>query len=217
MFHRVPFFLPLLYPNLVWRMPTSENEVYLTFDDGPVPGPTDVVLEALDKYSIKATFFCIGDNVRKHPDVFNRVVTKDHQIGNHTFNHLKGWSTSVEEYVSNIKACETEILNQHAGRSDSQFSILNSKLFRPPYGRITRSQIKALPEYKIIMWDVLSIDYNRNVSREACLKNSIAATRPGSVIVFHDSVKAERNMSYALPRYIEHLLGQGYTFKMLAP
>jgi len=209
MFHRTPFFLPLLYPDLVWRMPATEKEVYLTFDDGPVPGPTDVVLEILDKYSIKATFFCIGDNVRKHPDVFNRVLEKGHQIGNHTFNHLKGWSTSVEEYVNNVS-----LFNQQLKNGNYELKI---KLFRPPYGRITRNQIKALPEYKIIMWDVLSIDYNKNVSPEVCLKNSIAATRPGSIIVFHDSVKAERNMSYALPRYIEHFLEQGYTFKRLAP
>jgi peptidoglycan/xylan/chitin deacetylase (PgdA/CDA1 family) len=208
MFHRVPFFLPWLYPTLVWRIPTGEKKLYLTFDDGPVPGPTDFVLEILNKFSSKATFFCIGDNIRKHPELFQKVVEAGHAIGNHTFNHLKGWSTSSEKYIENVKACDFEIYNP-------QFKILNSKFFRPPYGKITRKQIKALQAYKVIMWDVLTIDYNKNVSPGACLKNSIGASRPGSIIVFHDSLKAQRNMTYALPRFIEHFLEKGYTFKIL--
>ncbi len=208
MFHRVPFFLPWLYPNLLWRISTTEKELFLTFDDGPIPGPTDFVLDTLKKKSCKATFFCIGENVRKHPGVFKKVVEDGHVIGNHTFNHLKGWNTPVPKYVDSIEQCDFEINN-------SQFTNRKSKIFRPPYGRITRNQIKALSEYKIIMWDVLTIDYNKNISPEACLKNSIRATRPGSIIVFHDSLKAERNMTYALPRFIEHFLEQGYAFKAL--
>lgn len=208
MIHRVPFFLPWLYPNLVWRIPTSEKELFLTFDDGPIPGVTDFVLQTLKKYSCKATFFCIGDNVRKHPDVFKRVVEDCHTIGNHTFNHIKGWSTSPEKYIENINQCDSEF-------QSLKLETHGSKLFRPPYGRITRNQIKALSDYKIIMWDVLTIDYNKNVSPESCLKNSIGATRPGSIIVFHDSLKAERNMMYALPRYIEYFHEQGYVFKAL--
>lgn len=208
MIHRTPFFLPLLYPNLVWKIPTATNELFLTFDDGPVPGPTEFVLETLHSFNANATFFCIGDNVRKHPEVFQKIIRAGHTVGNHTFNHVKGWRTSVEDYLSNIKECETVLENAHqSGHA--------AKLFRPPYGRITRAQIKALPNYRIIMWDVLSMDYNRSLSPEQCLKKSISATRPGSIIVFHDSVKAEKNMTYVLPRYIEHFLAKGFSFKSL--
>lgn len=207
MIHRVPFFLPWLYPNLVWRIPTTEKELFLTFDDGPIPGVTDFVLETLKKYSSKATFFCIGDNIRKHPDVFKRVVEDGHVIGNHTFNHLKGWSTPLAKYVDNVKQFDNQLIIDNCP--------LKIDLFRPPYGRITKKQISALSDYKIIMWDVLTIDYNKNVSPESCLKNSIRATRPGSIIVFHDSLKAERNMKYALPRFMEHFLAQGYVFKVI--
>jgi peptidoglycan/xylan/chitin deacetylase (PgdA/CDA1 family) len=207
MIHRVPFFLPWLYPDLIWRIPTDKKELYLTFDDGPVPGPTDFVLETLRKYNCKATFFCIGDNVRKHPEIFNKVISEGHAIGNHTYNHVKGWSTPLNQYIANV-----ELFNQQLPLINGQWSI---KLFRPPYGRITRNQIKALRDYKIVMWDVLTSDYNPRLSPEKCLRNSIRATRPGSIIVFHDSVKAARNMSYALPRYVEHFLEQGYEFKAL--
>jgi len=208
MVHRVPFFLPWLYPNLVWKIPTTEKELFLTFDDGPVPGPTEFVLETLRKFNCKATFFCIGDNIRKHPELFQKVIDDGHVIGNHTYNHVKGWSTPLEKYIDNVNQCDAALRN-------SKFEIQNSKLFRPPYGMITRKQISALSDYKIIMWDVLTIDYNKNVSAESCLRNSIRVTRPGSIIVFHDSVKAERNMTYALPRYIEHFLEQGFSFKLL--
>jgi peptidoglycan/xylan/chitin deacetylase (PgdA/CDA1 family) len=205
--HRTPFFLPWIYPDLVWRIPTQKKELFLTFDDGPVPGPTEFVLDTLKQYSIKATFFCIGDNVRKHPTVFNRIIEEGHVVGNHTFNHLKGWSTSLDSYLDNVKLC------------DQEFSIFNFqssiRLFRPPYGRITKGQIKALSDYAIIMWDVLTADYQRSVSPESCLRNSIVASRLGSIIVFHDSLKAEKNMSYALPRYIDHFLEQGYSFNAI--
>lgn len=207
MVHRVPFFLPWLYPNLVWRIQTTQKELFLTFDDGPIPGPTDFVLETLKKYSCKATFFCIGDNIRKHSDVFKKIVDQGHVIGNHTFNHLKGWSTPTAKYIDNVKQFDNQLIIDNCS--------LKIDLFRPPYGRITRRQIKALSEYKIVMWDVLSIDYNKNISPEACLQNSIRATRLGSIVVFHDSMKAERNMTYALPRFIEHFVEQGYEFKSL--
>lgn len=209
MIYRAPFFLPWLYPTLTWRLPTTEKQLYLTFDDGPVPGPTDFVLETLSKHTIKATFFCIGDNVRKHPEVFKNVVAQGHVIGNHTFNHVKGWKTPLNDYVENTTQCDSivEALNSKPGTTN---------LFRPPYGRITRAQIKALSNYRIVMWDVLTHDYDQAKSPEACLKNSIRATRNGSIIVFHDSLKAERNMSYALPRYIDHFLGKGYNFNVLS-
>lgn len=209
MIYRAPFFLPWLYPTLTWHIPTTEKQLYLTFDDGPVPGPTDFVLETLSKHALKATFFCIGDNVRKHPGVFKNVVAQGHTIGNHTFNHLKGWDTSLKDYVDNTTQCNSifEALNIKPGTTN---------LFRPPYGRITRAQIKALSDYKIVMWDVLTHDYDQTNSPETCLKHSIRATRNGSIIVFHDSLKAEHNMSYALPRYIDHFLSKGYKFNVLS-
>jgi len=207
--YRTPFFLPWLYPQLVWRIPVNEKKIYLTFDDGPVPGPTEFVLDVLSKFKIKATFFCIGDNVAKHPEVFNRLVSEGHQVGNHTQNHLKGWSTDLRKYIDNVKSCE-DALSTRIQNPESSVP-----LFRPPYGRITRKQIQSLPDYRIIMWDVLTHDYNKAISEQQCLINSIKATRPGSITVFHDSVKAERNMKYVLPKYIEHFQSKGYRFDIL--
>jgi peptidoglycan-N-acetylglucosamine deacetylase len=201
--HRVPFFIPLLYPSLVWRMPAQSKSLYLTFDDGPIPGPTEFVLDQLAQFNIKATFFCIGDNVHKHPAIFDQLEKEGHTIGNHTYNHLNGWSTDNGTYLENIQRF------QNVAFKNKRASLL----FRPPYGRIKRSQIAGLKDFKIIMWDVLSFDFDKNVSAEKCLKKTIAATRNGSIIVFHDSVKAQRNMEYALPRFIEHFLGRGYQFK----
>jgi peptidoglycan/xylan/chitin deacetylase (PgdA/CDA1 family) len=205
-FYRTPFFLPWLYPALVWRLPSQEKVIYLTFDDGPVPGATEFVLENLSKYAAKATFFCIGDNIRKHPDVFQKVVSAGHRIGNHTFNHLKGWSTPVEKYVENTRLFDKHMAEHHLPIQG------NVKLFRPPYGRIKRSQISALKAYKIIMWDVLSYDYQKFGKVENQLRGTINATRPGSIVVFHDSFKAEPKMQYILPRYLEHFSDQGYQF-----
>ncbi len=219
MIYRAPFFLPWLYPKLAWRIPTEKKELYLTFDDGPVPGPTDFVLDVLGKHSIKATFFCIGDNVHKHPDVFKRVLDQGHAIGNHTFNHVKGWNTPLEKYIENVKQCEAEFRASIPVRTDIHPGGPEpraSKLFRPPYGRITHSQIKALSDYKIVMWDVLTRDYDKTKSPEAVLKKSIRVTRPGSIVVFHDSMKAERNMKYTLPRYIDHFLNLDYNFNTLS-
>lgn len=187
-------------------MPASEKNLYLTFDDGPVPGPTEFVLDELARAKAKATFFCIGDNVRKHPGVYRRIVSEGHAVGNHTFNHLSGWKTAVDAYVDNVALCDNEM---------AQLGKLTDKLFRPPYGRITRKQIGSLSNYRIIMWDVLTNDYAKSLSREACLRGSLAATRPGSIIVFHDSLKAEKNMSYVLPRFLDHFESQGFSFKTL--
>lgn len=209
MIYRAPFFLPWLYPNLTWHIPTTEKQLYLTFDDGPIPGPTDFVLETLNHHNIKATFFCIGDNVRKHPDVFKKVIDQGHTPGNHTFNHVKGWTTPLKDYVDNTAQCDAIFQSM-------KVESATLKLFRPPYGRITRAQIKALNDYKIVMWDVLTHDYDQSKSPETCLNNAIRATRPGSIVVFHDSLKAERNMTHALPRYIDHFLNKGYTFNVLS-
>jgi peptidoglycan/xylan/chitin deacetylase (PgdA/CDA1 family) len=205
--YRTPFFLPWLYPSLLWRVPTKEKIIYLTFDDGPVPGPTEFVVENLKRHNAKATFFCIGDNVKKHPEIIKKVMDDGHTIGNHTFNHLKGWSTSTDKYLENVKQC------------DDQFVTANSPvpiLFRPPYGRITKNQIRGLGQYKIVMWDVLSHDYRQSGSNENCLLGTIRSTRPGSIVVFHDSYKAEPKLKFILPKYLEHFASLGYQFKALS-
>lgn len=210
---QTPFFLPWLYPQLVWRMPANEKKVYLTFDDGPVPGATDFVLETLKQYNAVATFFCIGDNIQKHPEVFTKIVKAGHPIGNHTFNHLKGWSTPLHTYVDNTNKCEA-VVESHLTTYHSPTT--SNHLFRPPYGRITRKQISALTKnYKIIMWDVLTQDYRQNITPDTCIRGTIQATRPGSIVVFHDSYKAEGNMMFALPRYLEFLNAKGYSFGIL--
>jgi len=210
MIHRTPFFLPMLYPTLTWRMPADRKDIYLTFDDGPVPGPTEFVVETLKRYHAKATFFCIGENIKKNPQVFKQIVNNGHAIGNHTFNHLNGWNSSIDKYCRNVEQCSSEIKNYMDTMAKTR-----SLLFRPPYGRIGRGQIKALHDYKIIMWDVLSIDYNKNLSPEKCLKNTLNATRAGSLVVFHDSYKAEKNLTFTLPRLIEYFSEQGFAFKSI--
>ena len=199
-------------------MPAHEKEIYLTFDDGPIPGPTEFVLDQLDKASAKATFFCIGDNVSKHPAIFQNIVRRGHAIGNHTFNHLKGWNCNVSDYLANIRRCQDEFL-KHPPHPLPLFPERGvggeGLLFRPPYGRIKNSQITALKRYTIVMWDVLTHDYSRTLLPDQCLRGSIHATRPGSIVVFHDSLKAEKNMRHILPRFLEHFSGLGYVFKAL--
>jgi len=217
---RSPFFLPWLYPQLLWKVATTNKDIYLTFDDGPVPGPTEFVLEELRKAEAKATFFTIGDNVKKHPEVFQKIIAQGHGVGNHTFHHLSGWKTKKLKYLENIQLCEDEMLQQSQGfveprRSEALFGAKGQQLFRPPYGRIKRSQIKLLNDYRIVMWDVLTHDYAQGLSPETCLQGAIKATRPGSIVVFHDSIKAEKNMTYALPRYLSHFKNLGYSFKAL--
>jgi len=205
--HRTPFFLPLIYPSLTWRMPSDENDLYLTFDDGPVPGPTEFVLDTLAKNSAQGTFFCIGDNIQKRPDLLTSIVAAGHAVGNHTVNHLNGWKTTAREYLQNVR--DFDAIAQQAGLE------VQTRLFRPPYGRITWKQIRLLSEYQIIMWDSLSQDYNRHISPDSCLRHTIRATRAGSIIVFHDSYKAQRNMEYVLPRLIDHFGGRDFQFKAI--
>jgi len=198
---RPPQILRKLYKGSVWRMDQNEQMVYLTFDDGPVPELTPWVLDVLEKYDIKATFFCVGDNITKHPEVFQRIINEGHQVGNHTYNHLKGWKTTNAVYFDNINKCQV---------------LTHTDLFRPPYGRITKSQYKQLlSSYRIVFWDVLSYDYDALVSPEKCLNNCLKYTRNGSIIVFHDSIKAQKNLKFALPHYIEHFLKLNYKFATL--
>ena len=198
-----------IFNNLVWDIPNSDNKIYLTFDDGPIPEVTEWVLNILKSKDIKATFFCIGDNMKKHPEVYKRILAEGHQTGNHTFNHLNGWKTETNHYIENLKLCETEYL---------KLNTEHSFLFRPPYGKIKPSQSKTIRQfgYKIIMWDVLSYDFDSTVSEEKCLENVISNTEQGSIIVFHDSVKAEKNLKYALPKAIQVLKDKGFVFDVIS-
>lgn len=192
-----------LFSNYVWDVPNMENKVYLTFDDGPTPEITKWTLNQLKNYNAKATFFCIGDNVRKYPETFEEVVKEGHSIGNHTFNHLNGWKTNTQNYIENAKLFEKEY---------GKLSTETCKLFRPPYGKIKPSQSKILRRmgYKIIMWDVLSVDFDITITPEQCLQNVLQNVKSGSIIVFHDSVKAFTNLEYVLPRTLEFLEQKGF-------
>jgi len=197
-----------LFPKYVWDIPNNKNKVYLTFDDGPIPEVTEFVLSELQKHKAKATFFCIGDNIRKNPGIFEKVIASGNAIGNHTFNHLKGWETETEKYVENVKQCEQQ-MNLHQ---------VKTNLMRPPYGKIKRAQAKILRNsgYKIIMWDIVSADFDAEVSPEACLRNVIKNVTSGSIIVFHDSLKAFPNMRYALPETLKFLSENGFRCEVLA-
>ena len=189
-----------LYPDYLWRMPAESKKLYLTFDDGPHPTITPFVLEELRKYNAKATFFCIGDNVTKYPQVYKSIIEEGHAVGNHTHNHLNGWQTADETYFKNVAEAA---------------KYIDSTFFRPPYGRITRFQAKQLMEkldYNIIMWDVLSGDFDVRLSPERCLENVTRNFRPGSVIVFHDSEKASKRLCYALPKVLEEGAAKGFVF-----
>ena len=195
-----PWFYRALFPGVTWRMPAEPKCVYLTFDDGPIPEVTPWVLDTLDRFGVKATFFMVGDNVRKHPDIYQMVVDRGHRIGNHTFNHIQGWRYWTKNYLANVaKAAE----------------YIPSDLFRPPHGHMRIPQTLLLQrKYRVIMWDVVTRDYSPHMMPEGVLQVVKRYTRNGSVIVFHDSLKSERNMRVAMPQAIEWLLAQGYTFKV---
>ena len=195
-----PQFIRQLYPRACWRMNASERAVYLTFDDGPIPEVTPWVLDVLDRYHIKATFFMVGDNVRKHPDEYKMVVERGHRIGNHSFNHLKGFKETTKHYLNNIDKADT---------------YLSSNLYRPPHGFMRLKQYRALNKrYRIIMWDLVTRDYNSKLTGEEVLNKVKRYARPGSIITFHDSLRSVNNLHYALPRAIEWLLAEGYEFKV---
>ncbi len=198
-----------LLPGYTWHRDVAGKKLYLTFDDGPIPEVTPFVLDQLARYKAKATFFCVGDNLVKHSDIAQQVLKEGHTLANHTYNHLKGWQTSFGDYLQNVQQCQDTL-------DKITPEVEGKKLFRPPYGRITSKQAAALrPNYELIMWDVLTNDYDNSLLPEACLKQSINKTQSGSIIVFHDSLKAERNLRHVLPRYLEHFTEQGYTFETL--
>lgn len=198
-----------IFSNQVWDIPNKDNKVYLTFDDGPTPKITHWVLEQLEKYNAKATFFCIGKNIEKHPEILQEVIKSGHSFGNHTFNHLNGWKMSNKEYIANT---------QLAQNLQSATCNLQSNLFRPPYGKIKPSQSIELLKlgYKIIMWDVLSADFDQTISPEKCLENVLKNLKSGSIIVFHDSAKAFVNLEYTLPKTLEYLTNNGFVFDTIS-
>ncbi|MCW3108821.1 MAG: polysaccharide deacetylase [Segetibacter sp.] len=200
---KTPWWLRKLYsPDLTWKISTEKKEIFLTFDDGPHPTITPFVLKCLKQYNAKATFFCIGQNVKQFPDVYEQIIDEGHTVGNHTHNHLNGWKTGDIIYLKNV------ILAKEA---------IDSTLFRPPYGRIARSQVKELsPVFKIIMWDVLSGDFDVALSPQKCFRNVASNTSSGSVIVFHDSEKAFPRLEYALPKTLEFFAEKGYVMKAIA-
>lgn len=207
-FYRTPSLFPALFKGLIWRGPAEKKEdhiVYLTFDDGPVPGPTDFVLEMLNDAGALATFFCIGDNIRKHPETFAAVRDAGHRIGNHTYHHLSGWSVPADQYLENMHECQRWI------------PASQGKIFRPPFGRIRPDQVRQIRAegFEIIMWDILSYDFDASLDPAEALKAMHRLTRPGSVVVFHDSQKAMKNLSFILPRYLDFLRSRGYRLEPL--
>jgi peptidoglycan/xylan/chitin deacetylase (PgdA/CDA1 family) len=194
-----------------WHFPTTEKVVYLTFDDGPTPEITDWTLELLEEFRAKATFFCIGENIAQHPALFKKIQAAGHSIGNHTYNHLNGWHSTTKKYTENVLKCESELNSFAAGNT------LRQKLFRPPYGKITPKLFRFLREneYKIVMWDVLSADFDTSISPEKCAANVLENIEPGSIIIFHDSIKASKNLKYALPTTLKFLTKKGYTMRAI--
>lgn len=207
---KYPSILKKLYPNRITRL-NEDKTLYLTFDDGPVPEITPWVLNELKKYHAKATFFCIGDNIKKNPVIFSQITAQGHGVGNHTFNHLNGWNSKTDYYLANILQTEEIISRQNKPEKSKP------KLFRPPYGKIKNSQAKILVklEYQIVMWDILSGDFEKRMSKEKCLENVIKNASAGSIIVFHDSIKASGNLKFTLPKVLKYYKEMGFIFKSL--
>ena len=203
--HGTPTWVQRLYPDFIWNIETTKKEIFLTFDDGPIPEVTEYVLEQLESYDAKATFFCVGENLQKHLDIAKRVVEAGHTLGNHTFNHLKGWETNNATYNENVNRCEEQL----GELQDSQL------LFRPPYGRIKRSQGAALKNYKIIMWNRLSWDFGNNLNTRNALRHLVKSP-VGSILVFHDNQKSFKNMSVLLPQVLKYFKENGFEFRSLA-
>lgn len=201
MYWKTPLLIEKYFDNYIWHGDRKRKVIHLTFDDGPTPIVTHKVLDILSDFEAKATFFCLGRNVDRHPELFQLILNNGHAVGNHSYSHLKGWSTPAKMYFHDANLAK---------------KYIQSKLFRPPYGRITRLQSKYIrKDYKIIMWDVLSHDYNMKIPEKMCLRNAIRHTKNGSYIVFHDSLKASKNLLYTLPRYIDHFKEKGYTFESI--
>lgn len=198
-----------IFSNYIWLLPNNEKTIYLTFDDGPIPEVTEWVLAELKKHNAKASFFCIGKNIEANPDIFKKIINEGHSIGNHTYDHLNGWKSTPQNYLANVEKCENAII-----KSTNEFKQSALKLFRPPYGKIKTAQAKRIKNlgYKIIMWDVLSGDFDQEILKEKCLNNLIQNIESGSIIVFHDSVKASENLKYALPKVLNYLKNNNFSY-----
>ena len=209
-FIKTPRILDKFFSKYTWRFSSDRKELFLTFDDGPTPKITSFVLDQLKRHKAKATFFCIGKNIEKNPALFQRILEEKHTIGNHTQQHLNGWKNNTEAYIDDFLKCEHTISNLVKKPQES-------RLFRPPYGKIKKSQATKIlkKKYTIIMWDVLSADFDTSISKEKCLKNVLKNTKNGSIIVFHDSVKASEKVQYALPKVLEYFSKKGYLFKAI--
>ena len=200
---KTPFFIKLMFSSLLFTMPKTEKPaLYLSFDDGPNSEITPWVLETLKNYNAKATFFCIGKKAEEKQDILNRITADGHSIGNHSYSHPNGWKTGFKEFIEDVERCSKSI---------------NSKLFRPPYGRIGLRQMLALQKknYRIVLWDVLSGDFDPKLSKEQCLKNVLQNSKNGSIIVFHDSEKAFEKLTFVLPLVLEHYQKLGFDFKSI--
>ena len=200
-----PRMLRRIYAGALWKVQTKEKKLFLTFDDGPIPEVTPWVLDELKQYEAKATFFCIGNNIAQYPQVFQAIINQGHVVGNHTFDHLNGWDTQKEIYMQNTEQCQSYFAEAY-----------NLKLFRPPYGKMRFSQYNALKRrYKVVLWDVLSMDYDANLSAEEVLNNVVGNATNGSIIVFHDSLKAEAHLRFVLPKVLQYYSEKGFTFAPL--
>ena len=208
-FVKTPSLVPVVFRNQIWSFSAKKKDIYLTFDDGPTPEITNWVLDTLKQYNAKATFFCIGKNIEKHPEIFQNILNHKHAIGNHTYTHLNGWKSDTKDYLNSILKTEKLLIN-------SKSLIQNPKLFRPPYGKIKPSQVKMLLKnnYKIVMWSVLSGDFDTTITTENCLNNVIKNTGNGSIIVFHDSLKAFDKVQVVLPKILDYFSKKGYVFSL---
>ncbi len=190
-----------VFRSITWQIPTEKKVIYLTFDDGPIPEVTPWVLETLANWNAKATFFCIGDNIRKNPEIFNQVLKAGHRVGNHTYNHLNGWKTRNKTYFQNIKQCA---------------EYIDSTIFRPPYGKLKISQNRHIKKaYQVVLWDVMSGDFDTRISAQQCLDNVLNNVEKGSIIVFHDSLKAEKHLRFVLPKVLDFYSKKGFRFDSL--
>ena len=221
---KTPGFVKSLFPNFIWNIDTQKQELYLTFDDGPTPEITSWVLEQLKQYNAKATFFCIGHNIEKYPEIFEKIINEGHSIGNHTHNHLKGWKHKTKDYLVDVEKAQ-KIIDLSKSQREAEchtelveVSKTNHKLFRPPYGKFKTKQAKQLQKlgYKTVMWDVLSFDWSIKVSKDQCFDNIVNSAKEGSIIVMHDSLKAEQNLRYTLPRILKYYNEIGFEFKSLS-
>jgi len=215
-FIKTPTLLKIIFNKWVWSFSTKEKTIYLTFDDGPTTEITEWTLNQLKNYNAKATFFCIGKNIEKHPEIFQKIIEEKHAVGNHTQNHLNGWDANFQDYFNNFEQADQTISNNWNSKSEKN-NTQTSKLFRPPYGKISLKQSKKIRKegYKIIMWDVLSADFDTTISNKKCLKNVIENLKEGSIVVFHDSEKASKKLRYVLPKILEYYSDNGYNFKSI--